>query len=67
MNYDILSPDGIAIHFEDTYKTKISAFKAFINWKRRYITQGYYSSAKYGQIHLDDLKDYCQLIEIKNR
>ena len=42
--YDILSPDGISIHFSDTYKSIEEAKAAFENWKKRYEAQGYYSS-----------------------
>jgi hypothetical protein len=62
--YDILSPDGIAISFSDTYSTFIEMARAFINWKNNFKKQGYYSSGKYGRIHLDDLRDYCEIVEV---
>ena len=61
--YDILSPDGISIHFSDTYKSIEEAKAAFENWKKRYEAQGYYSSNR-GRIDLDDLEYYCTLVEI---
>ena len=63
--YNVLSPDGFSIHFSDTYKSKEDAIKAFEQWKKRYEGQGFYSSAKYGRIPLDELKNYCELIEVE--
>lgn len=62
--YDILSPDGFSISATETYTSKKQAIKAFDEWKKRYETQGYYSSSNYGRIRLSDLEDYCQLIEL---
>ena len=62
--YDILSPDGISIHFEDTY-TESEIKPSFEKWKKRFEFQGYYSSSRYGRIPLDELEDYCQVVEVK--
>ena len=62
--FDIISPDGFAISFDEVYTTFRQGAKAFINWKNRFKVQGYYSSVKYGRIHLDDLKDYCEVIKL---
>lgn len=62
--YDILSPDGIAIDFSDTY-TNEEVLPAFNKWRKRFEIQGYYSSSRYGRIHLDDLEDYCQVVEVE--
>jgi hypothetical protein len=62
--YKILSPDGISIEFNKTYNSIIEAYRALINFKNQYKKQGFYSSNDYGHIHLDDLRDYCELIEI---
>ena len=62
--FDVISPDGFSIHFSDTYKTKEDAITAFCEWKKRYETQGYYSSTKYGKIPLDELENYCQIVKI---
>lgn len=62
--YDIISPDGFSISFDATYKTFMEVARAFITWKKRFEQQGYYSSVKYGRIHLDDLKDYCEIVEL---
>ena len=64
MKYDILSPDEININRGQAYETVYKAYRAFIKWKNQYTNQGYYSSVKYGKIHLDDLKDYCEIIEL---
>ena len=62
-NYQILSPDGFTIEREPHfYTSKKKALKAFSEWKSRYKQQGYYSSSKFGRIHLLDLSDYCQFI-----
>lgn len=58
----ILSPDGFTLERDvPYYKSHKSAIEAFVKWKKGYETQGYYSSVKYGRIHLSDLEDYCQL------
>jgi hypothetical protein len=62
--YDVLSPDGFSISATETYTSKKKAIEAFKEWKKGYEAQGYYSSTKYGKIHLSDLEDYCQLIEL---
>lgn len=63
MIYDILSPDNFEINRGQTYETVYKAYRAFITWKNQYTKQGYYSSVKYGKIHLDDVKHYCQITE----
>lgn len=59
--YDILSPDGIAISYSKSYKTKEEAKIAFNEWKKRFESQGYYSSNN-GRIPLDELEENCILI-----
>lgn len=60
--FDILSPDGIPIHPTKTYKHN-DILKAFNSWSKRFETQGYYSSPKYGRIPLCDLDDYCEVVK----
>ena len=60
--FDILSPDGISIHPTDTYKSS-EVLNVFNVWKKRFETQGYYSSAEYGKIPLCDLDDYCEVVK----
>jgi hypothetical protein len=62
--YDILSPDGIAIHPTDTYEKK-DVLKVFEEWKKRYEMQGYYSSSRFGRIPLNELDDYCEVVEVE--
>jgi hypothetical protein len=62
--FDVLSPDGFSIDFEDTYHTIEQAEQAFKEWAKRYEKQGYYSSAN-GRIPLDELMGYCRIIEIE--
>ncbi len=61
--YDILSPDGIAISYADSYETKEDAKIAFNEWKKRFEAQGYYSSNE-GRIPLDELEDHCTLLDL---
>lgn len=62
--FDVYSPDGFAIHREETYPSKEVAEQKLQEWKKRYETQGYYSSVKYGRIPLDELDDYCEIVQI---
>ncbi|MDO9000995.1 MAG: hypothetical protein Q7W45_14605 [Bacteroidota bacterium] len=63
--YDVISPDGFSIRIGvplfNSIKERDQYFKM---WKKRYEKQGYYSSVKYGRIHLADLADYCEWIEV---
>lgn len=61
--YIVLSPDGFTIHPTDTYRSLKDAKDAFIEWKKRYENQGYYSSSRYGRIPLEDLEDFCEFVE----
>jgi len=62
--YDVLSPDGFSIHFSDTYTSKKAAITAAEQWAERYKLQGYYSSSRHGRIPIEDLLNYCKLIEV---
>ncbi len=62
--FDVLSPDGFSIHHSDTYKTSEDAERALIEWVKRYEQQGYYSSSSNGRISLDELPDYCKIIDV---
>ena len=63
MAYDVISPDGFSIDYSAVYKTKEDAMNSFYEWKKRFEAQGYYSSNS-GRIPLDELEDYCKLIEV---
>ena len=58
--YDVISPDGFSIHFSDTYATKEDARNAFFDWKKRFESQGYYSSNN-GRIPLNELENHCKI------
>lgn len=61
--YKVLSPDGFTIEYSTPYyRSKKKAIEAFNKWKAQYERQGYYSSSRYGVIHLEDLEANCQFI-----
>ena len=60
--YRILSPDGFDIAFDKTY-TIDEISSAFEEFKNRYKAQGYYSTSNRDRIDLDDLEDYCTIVE----
>jgi hypothetical protein len=61
--YDLLSPDGFSIERDVTYSSKKAVKEAFEKWKKRYESQGYYSS-NYGRIDLKYLAEECSLVEV---
>lgn len=61
--FNVLSPDGFAIHYEDTYPTKKAAKEAMMKWIENYRKQGYYSSVR-GRIPLEDVPMYCRIIKV---
>jgi hypothetical protein len=61
--FDVLSPDGISIHFSDTYSSEKKAMEAFEEWKKRYEFQGYYSSNN-GRIPLTELHNHIKIVKI---
>lgn len=64
--YDVISPDGFTIRIGvDPFTSIKERDKYFKMWKDRFSRQGYYSSVKYGRIHLADLADYCEWIEVE--
>lgn len=64
--YDVISPDGFTIRIGvPPFISKKERRKYFEWWKKRLKQQGYYSSVPYGRIHLDDLEDFCEWIELK--
>lgn len=62
--YDVLSPDGFSIHAVDVYKSKKKAREAAEKWVENYKFQGFYSSTRYGRIPLDEVLDYCRIVEL---
>ena len=61
--FDVISPDGFSIDRAATYKNRDEAIAAFKIWKKRFEIQGYYSS-NHGRITLDDLADFCIIVEV---
>lgn len=62
--YQVLSPDGLIIENQFGYVSLKSAIKAFEAWKKKFEPQGFYSSATYGKIPLNELGQFCSLREI---
>ena len=62
--FDVFSPDGFAIDREETYPNFEVAEQKLKEWVKRYEFQGYYSSVNYGRIPLNELEDYCSIIEV---
>jgi len=61
--FDVLSPDGFSIHYSDTYPSEKKAMEVFNEWKKRYESQGYYSSNN-GRIPLNELHNYIKIIKL---
>jgi hypothetical protein len=62
--YDVISPDGFSIRIGvPPFKSTKEREEYFKMWKKRYERQGYYSSNT-GPIDLEDLRDYCEFIEV---
>ena len=64
VRWEVLSPDGFAIHREDTYPSVAAAKKALAKWAKRFEQQGYYASVR-GRIALKDLPKYCSIVPVK--
>lgn len=63
--FDVLSPDGISIHPWRTYRTQKRALLAAKSWARRFEWQGFYSTARWERIPLDEIVSRCRIIEIE--
>lgn len=63
MQYRVLSPDGFDIAF-DVYKygSMKKAQAALAAWCERYKAQGYYSTAGWEHIPLDELPARCSIV-----
>ncbi len=62
--YVVLSPDNFTIEFQPAYyRSKKQCLKALDSFISRYSLQGYYSSVNYGRIPLNEIKQYCTIIE----
>ena len=55
----LLTPDGFTINEEaKLYTNKDDAYTDFCYWQQQYLIQGYYASAKHGNIPLGILWKY---------
>lgn len=60
----ILSPDGFPIERDKAYYRSLNELHtAFVIWKERFQTQGYYSSNR-GRIPLEELLEECVIKKI---
>lgn len=64
IKYDILSPDGFSISFDEVWDSRQEAQEALNKWAKRYEQQGYYSSNR-GRISLDELADHCRIVPVE--
>ena len=62
--YDVLSPDGFSISFDEVWDTPQEAEAAQKEWAKLYEQQGYYSSNG-GRIPLAELADHCRIIPVE--
>lgn len=60
--FNIQSPDWFDISME-LFKTAEEAWAYFEVWKARFQNQGYYSTRKWEQIPLEEIKDRCTLVD----
>jgi len=61
--YDVLSPDGISIEGRD-YPSLTTAQRALRRWAKRFEWQGFYSTARWERIPLNELPGRCRIIEV---
>ena len=61
--YDINSPDGFGMYMDKVYSTPQNAENAFKEWKKRFEHQGYYRDNRRNMIPLNNLREYCKLVE----
>ena len=63
--YDVLSPDGFSISFDELWDTPEEAQKAAEKWVKRYEQQGYYSTSNRDRIPLDQLVECCRVVPVE--
>lgn len=64
MPYDVLSPDGISLYHDTTWETQEAAKAAISIWVTRFEQQGYYSTAQWEHIPLNEIAGRCRIIEV---
>lgn len=62
--YEVLSPDGFDIRFNNTWLGREAAREALLKWIERYEAQGYYSSNG-ERIPLNEIESRCTIQPIK--
>lgn len=65
MPFDVLSPDGISIHRDQTWDTREEALAAAHEWAKRYEAQGYYSTARWEHIPCDEIVKRCCIVAVE--
>ena len=60
--YDVLSPDGISITADRVYPTLDDAKRAAEEFSRRFVTQGFYSTASRERIPVDEIVGRCRVV-----
>jgi hypothetical protein len=63
MRCEVLSPDGISIEGR-SYPSRKAALRALTRWVKRYEWQGFYSTARWERIPLEELPGRCRLIRV---
>lgn len=62
--FDVLSPDGLPINCEQVYPDLESAKAAAEAFAQRYAVQGYYWSAQWERIPVEDIAGRCRVVEV---
>jgi hypothetical protein len=63
--YDVLSPDGFSISFDEVWGTEQDAKNALKGWIKNYERQGYYRTGSGERIPLDELETWCNIVPIE--
>ncbi len=61
--FDVLSPDGITITPDRVYRTLEEAHAAAEAFAQRFVWQGFYSTARWERIPLEEIAGRCRVIE----
>ncbi len=60
--YNVLSPDGFAIHRDEEYHNEEEVKEAIARFMARYTAQGYYSMSNRERLPLDEIESNLQII-----
>ena len=61
--FDVLSPDGITITPDRVYGTLEEAHAAVEAFAQRFVWQGFYSTARWERIPLEEIAGRCRVVE----